>query len=74
MRPSKRLVRSTVTVADEASGGSWADVGCLWVEGPVWPMLVVLLDVVGDESFELAADPDDGAIEKLSSDSLPHDV
>ena len=32
------------------------------------PMLVVVLDVVADEAFELAAVPDDGAVEKLSSD------
>ncbi|MGB5755816.1 MAG: hypothetical protein WBM50_02780, partial [Acidimicrobiales bacterium] len=29
-----------------------------------------MLDVVADESFELAAVPDDGAVEKLSSDRV----
>ena len=38
------------------------------VEGLVWPVLVVVLDVVDDESLELAAVPDDGAVEKLSAD------
>ena len=31
-------------------------------------MLVVVLDVVAHQAFELAAVPDDGAIEKLSAD------
>ena len=34
------------------------------VEGTVWPVGVVVVDVVGDESFELALVPDDGAIKK----------
>ncbi len=31
-------------------------------------VLVVGVDVVGDEAFELALVPDDGAVEKLSAD------
>ena len=32
------------------------------------PVLVVVLDVAGDEAFELALVPDDGAVEQLSTD------
>jgi hypothetical protein len=38
------------------------------LERSVWPVLVVVLDVAGDEAFELAVVPDDGAIEELSTD------
>jgi hypothetical protein len=31
-------------------------------------MLVVVCDVVADETFELSSVPDDGAVEKLSAD------
>ena len=34
----------------------------------MWPVGVVALDVVGDEALELAAVPDDGSVEELSSD------
>jgi hypothetical protein len=40
----------------------------LLLEGSVWPVLVVVSDVVDDESFELAVVPDDGAVEELASD------
>ncbi len=39
----------------------------LLVEGAVWPMAVVVGDVVDDEAFELTVVPDDGAVEQLTS-------
>jgi len=49
-------------------GDRWR-VGGLWrslIEGAVWSVGVVVVDVVGDESFELTLVPDDGAVEGLS--------
>ena len=37
------------------------------VEGAVGPVLVVVVDVLGDQSFELSAVPDDGAVEELAA-------
>lgn len=34
----------------------------------MWAVLVVVVDVVGDESFELVLAPDDGSVEEFSSD------
>ena len=36
-------------------------------EGAVGPVPVVMRDVVGDEAFELASVPDEGAVEEFSS-------
>ena len=45
-------------------GGLWRSL----VEGAVGPVLVVMLDDVDDEAFELALVQDDGAIEELGAD------
>jgi hypothetical protein len=37
------------------------------VEGAVWPVGVVVVDVVDDETFELMLVPDDGAVEQLAA-------
>jgi hypothetical protein len=37
------------------------------VEGAVWPVGVVVVDVVDDEAFELMLVPDDGAVEELAA-------
>ena len=37
------------------------------IEGAVWPVGVVMVDVVGDEAFELSLVPDDGAVEELAA-------
>ena len=83
MRPSHRLVRSTVTVAGGVADGPWSGVGGRWlralVEGLVRPMLVVVLEVVAHESFELAAVPDDlgavrGRFDPVVGEDLPHTV
>ena len=39
----------------------------LLLEGAVWPVGVVLLDVVEHEAFERALVPDDGAVEQLAA-------
>ena len=44
---------SFVAAADPVTGGS---------------VLVVMIDVVGHEYFELVAVPDDGAVEELAAD------
>ena len=38
------------------------------------PMLVVVFDVVADEAFELAAVPDDGAVENKSRRGGPRTI
>ena len=38
------------------------------LECSVWPVLVVVRDVVADEAFELAVVPDDGSVEELAAD------
>jgi hypothetical protein len=37
------------------------------LEGAVWSVGVVVVDVVNDESFELMLVPDDGGVEKLAA-------
>jgi hypothetical protein len=37
------------------------------VEGAVWPVGVVVVDVVDDEAFELMLVPDDGAVEEFAA-------
>ena len=44
-------------------GGEWRSL----VDGPVGPVIVVVVDVVADEAFELVPVPDDGAVEELAA-------
>ena len=69
MRPSNR-------VDFDDSELCWLSAGAhLWVvsewrsliEGAVRPVGVVVVDVVGDESFELVLVPDDGAVEEFAA-------
>ncbi len=44
-----------------------AVVGCALAERPVGAVVVVMLDVVAQELFELASVPDEGAVEELAA-------
>ena len=52
-----------LTEAHRRVAVSWGSL----IEGAVGPVGVVVVDVVGDEAFELVLVPDDGAVEEFAS-------
>jgi hypothetical protein len=51
------------TFGGERVGRCWGSL----VKGAMWPVGVVVVDVVDDEAFELMLVPDNGAVEKLAA-------